>query len=94
MKDKVLKVVLIISSLPFIGILIKGVYAAFFGISIGFFGVETKTYGFDGFWASIVFTSILLIQNAIIPICLIYQLFYLIRHLIKKEKIREKEVDS
>lgn len=94
LKDKVLKIILIISSLPFIGVLLNGIYAAFYGVSIGFFGDFSKIYGFDAFIMSIASTSIEIFMTGVVPVCLIYQIFYLIRHFIKKKKLKEKEVDS
>ena len=94
MKDKVLKIILVITSLPFICILIEAIHAIFFGVSVGFFGDQTLTYGFDAFWICIVFRVMLLLQIGILPICIIYQLFYLIRHLVKKHKSKTVEINE
>lgn len=106
MKDKVLKilskvinvilkVILIISSLPFIGVLLESINAMFFGMSKNFFGDQTLIYGFEAFSLCLIFRVLLLVQIGILPICLSYQLFYLIRHLIKKHKLKnlKKEDD-
>lgn len=86
MKDKILKIILLISSLPFIAVLLEAISGMFFGISTGFFGVQETSYGFEAFFICIIFRLMLLLQLGILPICLLYQLFYLTRHLIKKHK--------
>lgn len=94
MKEKVLKIIYKISFLPYIGILIFGIYGAFFGTATGFFGDQTLTYGFDAFWTVVVFSTMALLMTGVIPFCIIYQLFYKAHNSRKKKKIKEEEVDS
>ena len=77
MKDKVLKVInvileviLIISTLPFIGILLWAIYSSIFGS--GFMG--TEIYGWKAFALAIIaaFSSL----SSILIVCLAYLIFY------------------
>ena len=81
MKDKILKVMLIISALPLIGVFIWAIYNAIFGT--GFMG--TEIYGFNAFGLTIVASFFMSIP--VLPICIAYQLFYLIRYIVKNNKI-------
>ena len=87
LKDSILKVLLVISSSPFIFIFLSGINGALSKDSI-------SPSGWDGFLTNVVYASLGLTIIGILPLCLIYQIFYLIRHLIKKKKLKEKEVDS
>ena len=89
MKDKVLKIILIISSLPFIGLLLIGIYSMFFGFTFFF----STSYGIEAFLGSIFIIGWLLCIIPVLPICLIYQIFYLIRHLVKKNKQKNIEYE-
>ncbi len=80
MKDKVLKIIFIISFIPYIGLLIYGIYSMIFGFTFIF----STSYGIEAFLDSIFILGLLLCVYPILPICLIYQIFYLIRHLVKK----------
>lgn len=93
-KDNILKMLLIISLLPFILILLRSIYSIFFGITVGFFGNQTPTYGFEAFEIGIVFGILALFEKGTLQICLAYQLFYLTRHLIKKHKIKTTNVNK
>ena len=81
MKDKILKVMLIISSLPLIGVFIWAIYNAIFGT--GFMGSEI--YGLSAFGLTIVASFFMFVP--VLPICIAYQLFYLIRYIVKNNKI-------
>lgn len=88
MKNKVLKIILIASFLPYVWILICGIYSIFSGFTFLF----TTSYGFTAFVDCICVMALVLCVYPVLPICLIYQLFYLIRYLIKKNKLK-KEVE-
>ena len=95
MKEKIIKIILIISSLPFVWWIFFSVNCAFSGFSLSFFGEETTpTYGLEGFFDGMIVSGGVLIDMNILPICLAYQLFYLIRHLIKKHKSKTTNVNK
>lgn len=71
---KALKTLLILSFAPYVFLLGCGIYSAFAGF--GFF--FSTSYGFDAFRDCIVFMGFLLCWYPVIPICLIYQIIYLI----------------
>ena len=81
MKDRVLKVLLIISSLPLIGVFIWAIYNAIFGTSF----MGTEIYGFDAFVLTIIASFFMHVP--VLAICIAYQLFYLIRYIVKNNKI-------
>ena len=88
MKEKLLKIILIISFIPTLVAIILGSYL---GIAFGadFFTilliiVEYYLSGFKGMFPFYPF----------IPICLAYQLFYLTRHLTKKHKSKTTNVNK
>lgn len=87
-KDKVLKIVLWISFLPYVWLLVYGIYSFFNGFTFIF----STSYGFTALYESIVIMGIILCMYPVLPICLIYQLFYLICYFIKKKKLK-KEVE-
>lgn len=83
MKNKIPKILFIVSFLPYLLILLFGIISTFSGITFLF----NTIYGFDAFIVSIFF----IIYNffffiPIIPICLIYQICYLLKNKIKKFK--------
>lgn len=78
----ILEVLLIISSLPLIGVFIWAIYNAIFGTT-GFMG--TEIYGFNAFGLTIVASFFM--SMPVLPICIAYQLFYLIRYIVKNNKI-------
>ena len=88
MKDKILKIILIISSLPFIGLLLIGIHSMIFGYQ-WFYG---KIDGIDGFLSSIVLLVWFLWP--LLLVCLAYQIFYLTRHFIKKHKSKNIVADG
>lgn len=91
MKDKILKilskainvileVILIISSLPFIGVFLWAIYNSIFGMD----SMQTEIYGLNAFGMTIVASFFMFVP--VVQICLIYQLFYLIRYIVKENK--------
>ena len=85
MKDKVLKVLFIISFLPALLILILGIVSISHG-SYTFFG--GRIYGFDGFLDTIFWLGYVLFTCIIplLPICLFFQICYILRKTVKKIK--------
>ncbi|MBR3613765.1 MAG: hypothetical protein IKL55_01115 [Clostridia bacterium] len=83
MKKNFLKIVFIISFLPYVFILIQGIIGAFTGISFFY----NTTYGFDAF----VTSTLLMLYTfsfsiPIIPICLFFQVCYILRKKVGKVK--------
>ena len=85
MKNKVLKVLFIISFLPALLILILGIYSIFHG-SYTFFG--NRLYGLDGFLDVILWVGFVLCTCVIpvLPICLFFQICYILKKTVKKFK--------
>ena len=79
MKNKIPKIILILSFAPYVFVLLYGVCSAFFGFGFIF----VTSYGFNAFTNGIIFMTLLLCYYPVIPICLIYQLVYLTVFLIK-----------
>ncbi len=72
-KQKAAKIILIISFVPYGLVLLSGIHGAIFGA--GFF--FDTVYGLDGFFIGILGAG--LSMMLIIPVCIIYQIIYLIR---------------
>ena len=82
-KNKVFKFLFIVSFLPYLIILILSLYAAFFGFTFFF----STGYGWEAFYASaVVLLFYLTAIISVIPICLIYDVFYIIRNIVIKRK--------
>ena len=84
MKDKVLKILFIISFLPILLILLFGIGSIFFGFYT-FFG--NTLYGIDAFLVEIMIIGGFL--SPLLLICLVYQRWYM-----KKDKKDTKDVDD
>ncbi len=72
MKDKVLKILFIISFLPYVAILILGIQASFKGFHLLW---ESKTYGIEAF-----FYTVMLLGGILIPVLLVcfgYEYWYM-----------------
>lgn len=89
-RDKILKILMIVSLLPYIGLLLYGVWCMIFGFTFFF---ET-CYGIEAFFSSIIIGGLILWVDMIIPVCLIYQLFYIIYKMIRKRKNRKIKDDN
>lgn len=82
-KVKATKIILILSFIPYIFLLFYSIYSSICGFT---FFYQTS-YGFEGFSDSIVIMGFLLcVYYPIIPVCLLYQIIYLIFNLIKTHK--------
>lgn len=80
MKQKAPKIIFILSFIPYLLVLISGIAAAIFGA--GFF--FTNYYGWDGFVLGVIISAMgMTTVIPIIPVCLIYQIAYILRHKIK-----------
>lgn len=76
MKNKIPKIIFIISLLPYLFILLYGIFNAFAGISFFY----STSYGFEAFIISVFFMLYALtLEIPIIPICLIFQICYIFR---------------
>ena len=90
-KEKVLKIILKISFIPYLLLLLLGINSAIYGFS--FFG--TSTYGIEGFMDSITIYGFALVSIfPVIPVCLVYEIFYFIRYMVKKNKIENVDEDK
>ncbi len=78
MKKKIPKILFILSLIPYFLILIIGIISSFIGVS--FFG---EVYGLGAFFLSIYSMIINFTMIPILPICLLYQIFYIMRKRIK-----------
>ena len=89
MKNKILKILFIISFLPYFLIILSGILCAFSGISF----ISTQIYGFDAFLLTIWFALYsFTLEIPIIPICIIFQLCYILKTNVKKiKKINTKK---
>ena len=88
MKEKTLKILLYVSFLPYIFILVISIWSIFNGFT---FMVGT-TYGFKAFYESaIIYGFILCTEIPIIPICVFYEIFYLLRYIMNKKNKKIKE---
>lgn len=96
MKKKVLKIIFIVSFLPYIVLVLVSLYYAIFGLNIGQHSgipdtmvVEWKTtgtiYGINAFWT--MFEGLIVIYSRmvpVLPILVIYQIMYVILERIRK----------
>lgn len=86
-KRKIYKIIFIISFLPYVILLLISLYHAIFGYDLYTMILPTyvKTlYGMEAFLQTLIWNSIRLCFIPILPICLIYQLIYLITYIFKK----------
>lgn len=83
MKNKILKFLFIISFLPYLFIIINGIFNALAGTIFIF----DKIYGFDALLLTIIFTLYTLtLEFPLIPICLIFQICYILKAKVKRFK--------
>lgn len=82
MKSKVVKTLFIISFLPYLLVLIYGIIRSFLGFPFLF----TVIYGFDAFVFSIVYVLYTFTIIPVIPICLIFQVCYILKNKVKRFK--------
>ena len=91
MKDKILKVLFIISILPYIVILFLGINAAFSGSNF----LGSTTYGWSAFsFIVLILVVILALRVPIIPICLIFQICCILGYILRKKVEKFKDINS
>ena len=83
-KKRIFKIILIITSIPFITIFILGLWNAFFGFT---FFLSTS-YGIEAFFDTCFILGWLLCVFPVLPVCLLYQIIYLIVFLVNKKKTK------
>ena len=70
-----------LSLIPLLLIVLYGVYSAIFGISF----LWSVSYGFYGFLTAVVCGAAILVIIPVLPLCIVWQIIYLIRrHKAKK----------
>ncbi|GAE90177.1 hypothetical protein [Acetivibrio straminisolvens] len=88
-KQKILKIGLITSFLPYAYLLLKALYHTIWGYDVYTwikpYYVKT-VYGLEAFLEVLVWDSIILCIVPVLPLCFLYQLIYLIAYLIKKRR--------
>lgn len=88
-KNKILKVMLYISFLPYITILLISIYHAIWGYDVYTWilpeYVET-IYGIEAFLETMVLNILRLWYIPVLPICLIFQIICIISYLLKRKK--------
>ena len=91
MKHKVAKIIFIISFLPIMFCFVAGIVCACRGYSYtAILGdIPTTVYGLKAFWEVFITDLVAMIFLGIIPVCMVYQLVYLIIDF----KNRNDEVD-
>ncbi|WP_295087012.1 hypothetical protein [Ruminococcus sp.] len=75
-----------LSFVPFMLIVLYGIYSAIFGISF----LWSVSYGFYGFLTAVVCGAAILVIIPVLPLCIVWQIIYLIRR--HKAKKSEKAV--
>lgn len=76
MKQKVAKILFLISFLPWIFVPVNGILGAIFGV--GFF--FNTCYGWDGFFLGVLGALFGMTLVPVLPVCLVYQICYIIRN--------------
>ncbi|MBR5684466.1 MAG: hypothetical protein IKW96_14525 [Ruminococcus sp.] len=72
-----------LSFVPFLLMLLYGVYSAFFGIDF----LWSRSYGLDAFLIAVLFGGIALVVVPVLPLCIVWQVIYLIR----RRKVKKAE---
>ena len=89
MKSKIPNILFIISFVPYLLVLIYGIVGAFTGVSFVF----NTVYGFDAFIIRSLSILYSMLVVPIIPVCLLFQVCYILKNKIKKYKnINSKKV--
>jgi len=89
MKKQRAKIVLWISLLPYVVLIVMGIWHAFFGFT--FF--SATYYGWEGFINSIFILGwACCVIYPVLPVCLIYQMGYLVYTVIKKRKMKKEKI--
>ena len=82
MKNKVAKILFLISFLPWIFVPINGILGAIFGV--GFF--FNTCYGWDGFLLGVLGALLGMTLIPILPVCLVYEICYIVRNKVPAAK--------
>ena len=86
-KDKILKILFIISFIPYILIILYGVHGAIFGEhAICIDTCPPKVYGLDAFMDNIFLGILALTVYGVIPVIVIYEIFYIFYYIYKRRK--------
>ena len=81
--NKKLKIILIVSFVPYILVLLCGILCAIHGVTF----IYNEVYGTDAFILGVMALGALLVFYVpIIPVCAIFQVVYLVRRKISKNK--------
>jgi hypothetical protein len=88
-KEKIYKILLVISFLPYVLLILISLYHSIFGYDVYTLILPTyvKTiYGMEAFISTLSWNALLLCFLPILPICLLYQIIYLTTCIINKIK--------
>ena len=90
-KNKIFKVLFIISFLPYVVLILISIYYSIFGYNSGLMFSSPIIYGIEAFGQSLFWNSLTLCFIPILPIVLIYQIVYVIIKVVKKNKTKMKD---
>jgi len=76
MKNKVAKILFIISFVPWLLVPLCGIFGAIFGV--GFF--FSTAYGLEGFFLGALAALLGMIMIPVLPVCLVYEICYIVRN--------------
>lgn len=91
-KNKILKLILYISFIPYIALLVVSFYYALNGFDVYTWILPTyvKTiYGMEAFLETLIWNGLKLCYIPILPVCLIFQIIYFIRSIVNKRKLTQ-----
>lgn len=89
MKNKVLKIILYISFVPYIALLLMAIYHAIFGYDVYTWILPEYVrtiYGIEAFLESFIWNFLRLWYIPVLPLCLAYQIIYAISYFSKTKK--------
>lgn len=93
-RRKIIKIILVISFLPYVYVLLKALYYAVQGYDVYTWikPVYTGTiYGMEAFKEVLLWDVMLLTIIPVLPVCLLYQITILVIHIIRKKKEKRME---
>lgn len=76
MKSKVAKIIFLISFLPWLLVLICGIWGAIFGVGFLF----STCYGWEGFLLGVLGALLGMTMVPVLPVCLVYEICYIVRN--------------
>lgn len=88
MKNKIPKIILILSFAPYVFTWLYGIYSMVNGFNWFF----STSYGFEAFKVSTLLMLLMLCYFPVIPPCLIYQIVYLSVFIMKKFNVSEDKI--